>query len=128
MRDMSRFLASCAFALACLSLGLRIAAPPGFMIAAPDGARSSAIVICTGQGPLTTAPDDPATPPAHDDDCHGPCAFAGMGPALAGQPPALLAEAAYAPAAPPPAPRMVSRLDAGLSAPPPPQTGPPVHA
>lgn len=136
MRDMSRFLASCAFALACLAIGLRVAAPPGFMLAAPDAGRGSAIVLCTGQGPQTLAPDvaasDPRGAPAgtdgapHDGDpAHGPCVFAGLGPALADAPAPLLAEIAWPHVNAAGAPQPRSRLGAGLSAPPPPQTGPP---
>lgn len=127
MRDMSRVLASFAFAMACLALGLRVATPPGFMIAAPQGERGAAVVICTGQGPLAAAPaaPDAPSPPAHDGDHHGPCIFAGVGPALAGGPAVVLGEAVYRPVALELAPRMTSRPGAGLSAPPPPQTGPP---
>jgi len=136
MRDMSRFLASCAFALACLAIGLRVAAPPGFMIAAPDASRGSAIVLCTGQGPQPLSSDiaapDPRDGPAgadgapHDGDpAHGPCAFAGLGPALADAPPPLFAEFAWPDVDSVEAPQPRSRLGAGLSAPPPPQTGPP---
>ncbi|WP_374576188.1 hypothetical protein [Phenylobacterium sp.] len=131
MRDMTRLWASCAFALACLALGLRILAPPGFMVAAPDEGRSSPIVICTGHGPQTLHLDDQGRPLPADDDRssgHGPCVFAAVGPALAGQPPLLAAEVVYWRAAAPGALAADVRPGAGLSAPPPPQTGPPRFA
>jgi hypothetical protein len=70
--------------LAMLALVLKVAVPAGFMTAAPAAnALPFALVICTGQGPMTLAPGEalaghqksPAGKTTHD----SPCAFAGHG-------------------------------------------------
>jgi hypothetical protein len=49
--------------LAVIALALKIAAPPGFMIAPRAGAFP--LVICTGKGPMIISPRGDQTPPAH---------------------------------------------------------------
>lgn len=133
MRNMSRLLAPCALALACLALGLRIVAPQGYMVAQAGEARALPIVLCTGQGLLAVVLDDQGRPdaPGHDnspsDDDHVPCAFAATG-TLVHQASALsLFAVAYAPEAATQVPSPPGAPGRGLSAPPPPQTGPPVQ-
>jgi len=115
---------------ALLALAWRMMIPAGFMAAAPTNDLPFAVVLCTGQGPVSLEAgqslakhgDQHQAPASHD----SPCAFAGHGgaltaPDLIGTHPVVFA--AYAA----PLPAAVAHLapGRGLSAPPPPARGPP---
>lgn len=127
---------SLVLALIACSLLARLLVPPGWMPV--QTANGWQITICTGTGPMKMAmPAAMAAAmsaghhqdkqPEHDSQDH-PCAFAGLALALAPPitPPLLLpAQAATV--------SLLQRdslahIGQGLAAPPPPSTGPPLHA
>lgn len=128
--------------LAMLAVALKVLVPGGFMAAAPAAnALPFALVICTGQGPMTLASGEvladqgkapggkapsgktPDGKTGHD----SPCAFAGHGAGVA--PPSLIATAAVtfvAYRAPQQRPLTDLAPGRGLAAPPLPARGPPI--
>lgn len=114
------------------ALMLRVLVPTGWMpVVGGDG--MTRITLCTGEGRLVAWVDRsgevhkqgaPKSDPRHDQ----PCAFSGLALALADAPPPAAALPHVAPADGPAGfPRIIS-VGRGLSAPPPPATGPPVTA
>jgi hypothetical protein len=109
--------------LAVLALVMRIAVPQGFMVAS-NTLGGAELVICTGSGPLKTAPDAPADKSKSD----GACAFAGQGVGAAPEaPPALAAASFVGTVADKPIVRPDLAPGRGLAAPPPPSLGPPLN-
>lgn len=103
---------------------MKVAAPPGFMFAAPGSGFS--LVICTGHGPLTLdLPDHKGAPSKSKSDA--PCAFAGHAapptPAFG----APLIGSAFSQRAELDLPRFDLVPGRGLAAPPPPAQGPPTR-
>jgi hypothetical protein len=80
--------------LAVLAVGLKVLTPPGFMVAAPTNDLPFAIVICTGNGPLSLEPGQSLADHGGKEQAPGgkihesPCAFAGL--AAAAEPPSAL--------------------------------------
>ncbi len=123
-----------ALALLACALALRLLIPAGWMPVAD--AQGFHLTLCSGAGPLEIPPARPmagmAHHGAHHHDHHHdqgipdhPCAFAGLGLALAE--PVLPAIALIAPVIEAPVaiiPTAVA-IGRGLAAPPPPPTGPP---
>jgi hypothetical protein len=111
--------------LAALALVLKIAVPPGFMLAQEAGPPS--LVICTGHGPLKIAdPSHPGRPAPSPGKSDAPCSGAGNVSPLA--PPLVSpALAAYAVAQAPVGGAFGVDLapGRGLAAPPPPSQAPP---
>ena len=113
--------------VALLALALKVATPPGFMVAQGDGETPGAfpLVTCTGHGPLRSIdlpiPSDGKSRQTGDK----PCAFAGHGlaptlaqaPMLTASPAIYLAEFPISSGRPAPG--------RGLAAPPPPSQAPP---
>ena len=115
-----------AFLLALTALLINILVPPGFMTAASG--QGPALVICSGHGPVSVAPDDLAgthkSPKSKPD---APCTFAGHGVATA---PALAIAAAVQvfSSVPDVAPVLADLTPGrGLAAPPPPSQAPPIN-
>jgi len=131
-RDMSSRLAPVAIALAILAVVVRVMIPQGFMGAQPGHAGASPVVLCSADGlrrayvdadgGLVGAPIDHQAPAPDHHECVFALAGALLGPAFGAQTSAPLAamplELGPALAAQTPG--------RGLSAPPPPQTGPPI--
>lgn len=125
-----------ALALAFLAVALRVLVPGGYMIAAPGEAAGVPIILCTERGvetvllgadarladPSSGSQDDHSGKPAPDH----PCAFAGLGAALAPADVLTVGLAAWTHAADGPAFPPEIRPGRGMAAPPPPQTGPPL--
>ena len=117
-------------ALALVALGVRVAAPPGYMLAA-DARGELTVALCGGDHALVldlasgkrTDPAQQPTKPAAD----GHCLFAAAPtPAPAAAQTSLSARTfAYIAATAPDAP---ARIGEGLAAPPPPSTGPPARS
>ncbi len=111
--------------LAFLALVMKVAAPPGFMVAATGAPGAFPLVICTGHGPLTPLGQDSKGGESKSRS-DAPCAFAGHGapptPA-AGLPIARPAFAQAADVSPLPLDLVPGR---GLAAPPPPSHAPPI--
>jgi hypothetical protein len=113
--------------VALLALALKVATPPGFMVAQGAGETPGAfpLVICTGHGPLKSV--DPPIPSDGKSHRTGDkaCAFAGHGlaPTLAQAPALIASPVSYvAVIAAPPGRLLPGR---GLAAPPPPSQAPP---
>ncbi len=114
--------------VALLALALKVATPPGFMVAQQAGETPGVfpLVICTGHGPLKSAdlpiPGDSKSHQGADKAC----AFAGHGlaPTLAQAPALIVSSARYAAVAHTLAGRPVPGQ--GLAAPPPPSQAPPL--
>ena len=68
---------SVAVALALLALVLKGLTPAGFMVDDRAAARGFALVICTGQGPVSLADLDHRGAPPAKSKIDAPCAFAG---------------------------------------------------
>ena len=126
----SLILRGAAILLVALALALRVLVPAGWM---PATGQGFALTLCTGTGPATAWVDGRGEvhrgSPSAPREADHPCAFAGIAtPALL---PALLplALALPVPAAPAWVPvARVATIGHGLAAPPPPPTGPPLHA
>ena len=106
-------------ALATLALALQVLIPQGFMLSGASG--QAAVVICTGHGPLLTAPDGgKSKAPTPKDKADAPCPFAAHGGGSVSSPSAFVAAIAWpayvAATLPRPEPVFVGR---GLAAPPP---------
>jgi len=112
-----------AFALLLLALLLRTVVPAGWMPAATGGFN---ITLCSGMGPGAARMGHDA--PMHKDGPQPdhPCAFAGLGAALVA-PAAIGVVATFTPVVAVVAGRWSRSvaIGQGLSAPPPPSTGPP---
>ncbi len=114
--------------VALLALALKVATPPGFMVAQRAGETPGVfpLVICTGHGPLKSAdlpiPGDSKSHQSSDKAC----AFAGHGlaPTLAAAPALTASSASYAAVIHNTAGRPVPGQ--GLAAPPPPSQAPPL--
>jgi hypothetical protein len=78
--------------LALIAVGVRIAAPPGFMFAPQSGLS---LVICTGHGPLRLGEPHPSGPKSAKDG--GPCLFATTGAAPPAAPERLVKSGEIAP-------------------------------
>jgi hypothetical protein len=103
---------------------MKVAAPPGFMIAAPGSNAGFPLVICTGHGPLAAGlPDGKGDKSQTKSD--SPCAFAGH----AVPPTPSVGTPVLGSAFVRTADRAAARFDLapgrGLAAPPPPSQGPP---
>ncbi len=108
--------------LVLLALAFQLILPPGTMPAARPGLP---IVLCTGHGPASYAPDSPAGH-NHDDAGQHACPFAHHGLTSPASPaPTMVVAAASYHLAAPPLPAGVAP-DARLAAPPPPSHAPPV--
>jgi hypothetical protein len=89
------FLRQFALTLAALCLTLQAAAPAGFMFAGSDEGFPLAVVLCTGDGPVSVAA---SLLPGHEQDGQAPageqkdspCAFAGSGAGAPAQEPTRL--------------------------------------
>jgi hypothetical protein len=117
-------------ALALIGLGLRMAAPTGFMLAPVAGQLT--VVLCTGHGPQTAVLDlGPAKPDQHapkgDGKTDAPCVFAVAAHAASPAQAPIAAPAALACVR---APSRIVQVQpgCGLAAPPPWATGPPAFA
>jgi hypothetical protein len=111
--------------LAFFALLMKVAAPPGFMIAAPGSNAGFPLVICTGHGPLSQTPAD-SKGGERKTKSDAPCAFAGH---AAPPTPSVRAEilASAFVQTPQRSPRRFDLTPGrGLAAPPPPAQGPPV--
>ena len=119
---------SVAVALALLALVLKGLTPTGFMVDDRAAARGFALVICTGQGPVSLADLDHRGAPPAKSKPDAPCAFAGHaaapGPAEANPVLGDHTESAAIAVA------ILRDLlpGRGLAAPPPPSVGPPALA
>ncbi|HEY3888752.1 MAG TPA: hypothetical protein VGL73_09260 [Caulobacteraceae bacterium] len=113
-----------ALTLAALVLALKIAVPPGFMIA--DAGAPVPIAICTGHGPLMLDHGDGKSPNAPMHKTDAPCTGAGnvtpLSTPLADGAAALYVWAATVPGA---GPALDAAPGRGLAAPPPPSHAPP---
>lgn len=121
-----------AMALAVTALFLRVLIPAGFMIGPATAGGPPGIVICTGQGAMTLAPDGSLhsehenAPAAPNSASHDACAFAGAGaPVLTTAALTALEPVPVALDLATPAQLSHQRPGLGLAAPPPPTTGPP---
>ncbi len=120
-----------ALALLACALALRLLVPSGWMPVVD--ATGLHLTLCSGSGPLEAPAPHPAMAGMahhhHDHHDHGgpdhPCAFAGLGLALA-EPllPAIALSVLSAEAQPDRRPTLLT-IGRGLAAPPPPATGPP---
>lgn len=124
-------LAPVAIALAILAIAVRVMIPQGFMSATPGQATASPVVLCSADGlrtayldadgDLVGAPDGDKTPASDDHDCVFALAGGVLGPAIGAQ---LGGRLVVLPTAT--GRVLVAQTPGrGLSAPPPPQTGPP---
>jgi hypothetical protein len=115
---------SIALMLTALALALKVAVPPGYMIAAPGA--PFLITICTGHGPLVLDAGDlrAPKPPPHkmDAPCTGAGNVAPISPPLAG---ALAQPYAWAETALGACAERCVAPGLGLAAPPPPSHAPP---
>lgn len=116
-------------AAAFLALALQLLFPAGFMAAEPGQGHGLSVVICTVHGQATA--DWDALTAGHSKKAPAKrmaCAFAGHATASGPPTPKVLAEpAAFVHAAVVFRPSLVFP-GRGLPAPPPPSTGPPIHA
>ena len=111
-------------ALALLALGVRVAAPPGYMLA-PDAQGALTVALCGG-GEAHIPLGDPAHHSGKGTS-DGHCLYAAAPtPAPAGEAASIAAPMraflAFAPS------RAPARIGQGLAAPPPPSTGPPLFS
>ena len=113
-------------ALLVLALAMRAAIPVGWM---PSSNGQATLTICTGNGMVDAWVDasgklhksDPAKSGKHE----MPCAFSGIGVAIASAASLRSAAVELPPIAAPVARLVTVSIGQGLTAPPPPQTGPP---
>ena len=113
-------------ALLVLALAMRAAIPSGWM---PSSDGHTTFTICTGSGMVDAWVDasgklhksDPAKSGKHEI----PCAFSGIGAAIASAASPPIAAIELRPIAAPVARLVTVSIGQGLTAPPPPQTGPP---
>lgn len=105
-------------ALAALALALQVLVPQGFMLSGAPG--RTAVVICTGHGPLILADAGKSKAPAPKSKADAPCPFAAHGGGGVSPAPATAAAITWpayvAVMLPRPQPVFVGR---GLAAPPP---------
>jgi hypothetical protein len=115
--------------VALLALAVRLAAPPGWMLAPTDGHGAPRLVICTGHGPGEVGDQPRAPSPAPSRSIEHPCVFAGAATPPEPQPPTLPIITPTPTAADiPVAALRDQRPGRGLAAPPPPSRGPPTIA
>lgn len=114
--------------LAMIALGLKILIPPGYMAAPPQAEGPGfSLMLCTAQGMVDLAIDDPAPTEDEDGARHSPCVFAGHSLGVAA-PDLLTAQPVVF------QPTTAAHLDMsgdiapgrGLASPPPPARGPPL--
>ncbi len=109
------------FALALAAIGVRAAAPPGYMFGASTSGLT--VTLCGGETMHVDFGKQPA--PGRPSE-HAPCLFAAA--AHAAPAPTHVVRAPIFNAAIQAAPALAVRVGQGLAAPPPPPTGPPQRA
>lgn len=119
--------------LAVLAIALKVLVPPGMMVAAePRNDLPFPIVLCTAEGAVSVAPGTPLpNHDSHEQDAkakHEPCVFAGHGIGAAAHTPLEIGRVefvAFERTAPAARPAVVPGR--GVSGPPLPARGPPIH-